>query len=369
MKSLFIKQIIFLLVLILLSTNYIASYNDDYVELDRFCKVNGFTLYYYPTKSKIVLHNRYNHITLLVNSNLVIFNNRYAYYMHKTVRLYRYRLWVPGELVKIINKKNSSESVEEDIIPEKSDEKLLYNVENDYNKVGVIFIDAGHGGKDPGNCNNNLREKDIVLKVSYYLKQLLSKYLPDTTIYLIRDDDTYYKLSERTKKAIEKAKDIDGAGLFISVHANAALSSKAYGVETFYYSTDPKDITSRRLHYIENELDEYRKYSDDHVKLVSKLFDLQLSKESKLLAQYINDSLYKEVKSKTTNRGIKGLKPFYVIKDISMPSVLVEIGFLSNKKEAKLLRTKKYQIRCAKGITKGIIKFVKHFNLSKGFTQ
>ncbi len=174
----------------------------------------------------------------------------------------------------------------------------------------VIVLDAGHGGKDPGTNGNGLDEKEIVLDVSQRLQKLLED--ADFTVLLTRDDDTFIKLGERVEFANK-----NNADAFISIHVNSAASTSANGTETYWN----------------------KNYSGE---------------DSKKLAEEIQAKLIEKLK--TFNRGVKEAN-FQVIKYTEMPSVLVELGFVSNKKDADLLAKDEFREKYAQAIFEGIESF------------
>jgi N-acetylmuramoyl-L-alanine amidase len=223
-----------------------------------------------------------------------------------------------------------------------------------------VVIDPGHGGKDPGCVGKNKhREKEVVLDVALRLKKLLDPLGLD--VILTRETDIY--LAPETRTVIANQKQAD---LFISIHANASRNRKLSGVETFFLnlSQDPSVVETAAR---ENAAS---------TKSISRMRDtiqkiLQNTKisESKELAQIIQKNLVENLSQKysgVNNLGVKG-GPFWVLIGAEVPSVLVEISFLSNAKEEERLRTSEYRQRIAQGIYQGIIAYKS--SLEKGMEQ
>ncbi|MDP2172843.1 MAG: N-acetylmuramoyl-L-alanine amidase [Candidatus Cloacimonadaceae bacterium] len=225
--------------------------------------------------------------------------------------------------------------------------------------VKVIVLDPGHGGKDPGAVGKGkTREKDINLAVSLKLKQLLEKEL-GLKVLMTRDDDRFITLAGRTKFANDNRAD-----LFVSVHSNASNNRAARGLETFYLSTA---LTSdaRAVEALENAVvEEYegrgasQKY-DDLAFILSDLSQTEHLENSNNLAIQVQQNMVAGTKG--GDRGVKQAN-FYVLKGAFMPAVLIELGFISNPDEEKLLANDQYQERLARTIFEGIKRFKYRFD-------
>ena len=226
--------------------------------------------------------------------------------------------------------------------------------------VQRIVIDPGHGGKDPG-CigKNGTLEKNIVLDVSRSLKTLLEK--EGLEVILTRGSDIFLPVENRTVIANQKQAD-----LFISIHANATRNRKLSGIETFYlnFNQDPSVIATAAR---ENATS--TKNISDMKDIIEKIIQNTKIPESKELAKGIQDNLVKSLSKKYSNINSLGVKggPFWVLIGAEVPSVLVEISFLSNPTEEKRLQTTQYRQRIAQGIYEGIMAY-KH-SLEKGTIQ
>lgn len=218
-------------------------------------------------------------------------------------------------------------------------------------KVDVVVIDAGHGGKDPGNSGKKVKEKDIALKMALRVGQYIEKNFPDVKVIYTRKDDRYLALDERAEIANKNKAD-----LFICIHANAHSNTKAFGTETF---TMGMHVDDRNLEVAKKEnsvilMDENYKerYEGFDPKSPESyiLFSLTQSayQESSIsFAQKVEDQFKNRVGR--FSRGVKQAG-FVVLWRTTMPSVLVEVGFLSNPSEEEFLNTEKGQDLIASGI-------------------
>ncbi|ADW67602.1 N-acetylmuramoyl-L-alanine amidase [Granulicella tundricola] len=218
-------------------------------------------------------------------------------------------------------------------------------------KIGRIVIDAGHGGHDSGTLGvDGIQEKDVVLDVALRLGKLLHERLGAEIIYT-RSDDTFIPLETRTAIA-NKAQ----ADLFLSIHANSSQDETARGVETYYlnFTSDPTalDVAAR-----ENAVSgqSIHQLSD----LVKKITLKDKIAESREFAGDVEGSLYGGLAKGNEglkNRGVKKA-PFVVLIGANMPSVLAEISFVTNGKDAAQLRRPEYRERVAESLYNGVAKY------------
>jgi N-acetylmuramoyl-L-alanine amidase len=235
--------------------------------------------------------------------------------------------------------------------------------------IGAIVIDPGHGGKDPGGIGvNELHEKDIVLDVSLKLQKELSRRFRTVNVMLTRTSDDFLSLERRGAAANGIESGLNP--IFISVHANVSFATNTAGYETYFLSLEPFGDRARDVAYRENSVLDFEvENSDDHLtEIMNHLVDIQYRRESRLLASYIQTGLERRVGAESENRGVKGAF-FYVLKESKMPAVLVEIGFVTNKVEAKHLLEDEYQQRIARGIADGVEEFMTTFQKTEGFTK
>ncbi len=231
--------------------------------------------------------------------------------------------------------------------------------------IGFIVVDAGHGGKDPGAIGKGgIKEKHITLQIAKEVKLVLQQRLPGIEVILTRTTDRFIELGERTEIANTMLK--KGVnGLFISIHCNAAVVSKISGFETYYLSQNPSNEEARTTSVLENnviifENPEKRKRYGDVEMIEALMITTQIQKESAMLAASVQRYLDKTI-HEFKSKGVKKAD-FFVLRGCLMPSVLVEVGYITNPKEKKYLIDKNYQKRLAQGITAGIVAFINEYN-------
>jgi len=218
-------------------------------------------------------------------------------------------------------------------------------------KIGRIVIDPGHGGHDSGTLGvDGLEEKDVVLDVALRLGNLLHERLGSEIIYT-RSDDTFIPLETRTAIA-NKAQ----ADLFISIHANSSSDDTARGVET-YYLNFTSDADALNTAARENAVSTQSVYQLSD--LVKKIALKEKIDESREFALDVENSLYMGLQTGNAglkNRGVKKA-PFVVLIGANMPSILAEISFVTNPKDASQLRRADYRERVAESLYKGVAKY------------
>jgi len=222
----------------------------------------------------------------------------------------------------------------------------------DRNKT--IVIDAGHGGKDPGAIGyRGYREKVIVLQISKELKKILK--LRGYKVYLSRPYDRFVKLRKRTSYANKRDADI-----FISIHANSVSrkkASKACGIECYFLSPS-RSNRAAKVAAKENSADMSDMKAYEQTNFLGLLNRHKIIASNKLAIDLQSGMLnslsksYKNVKDGGVREG-----PFWVLVGAQMPAVLVEVGFVSNPKEAKRLVNRAYQKKLAIGLADGIERY------------
>ncbi len=224
-------------------------------------------------------------------------------------------------------------------------------------KIKTIAIDAGHGGHDPGAIGKGgLKEKNITLDVAKRLAALVKERL-GCNVVMTRDKDVFIPLDQRP--FIAKSKDAD---LFVSIHVNANRKRKAKGIETYIQSLTASDRDAMATAARENAMST-KKLSELKTE-VEKILD-SLDRDNKLedsltLAHAIQGSLIdnmKPVQPHIVNLGVKRAF-FYVLINTKMPSILAEVGFISNPDEEKLLRKDAYRQKIAEALFQGVKRFI-----------
>ena len=220
-------------------------------------------------------------------------------------------------------------------------------------KVDKVVIDAGHGGKDPGTHGAFSREKNVALKIALELGRIIKENLPDVEIIYTRNGDTFVELDDRANIANKNDADV-----FISIHCNSvpANQNRIYGTETYvmgqHTSQGNFEVTKRENSVILLEEGYEERYEGFDPKSPESLIFFSLYQNA-----YINNSLNLADKieyqfQKRVGRNSRGVRQagFWVLWRTSMPSVLIEVGYLSNPKEEKYLNDELGQVYLASGI-------------------
>jgi len=221
----------------------------------------------------------------------------------------------------------------------------------------IVVVDAGHGGKDPGAVANKIREKDLNLSVSRMIVARLKEFGIDAR--LTRDSDIYLTLRRRTEIA-----NTMNADLFISIHGNALPPGKSATGMEIYLMALPTDKDAMELARFENR--ELAEDNGDSTKAADKRTQTLLAilgnmqqnakiSESTGFAEY----LFNGGKAGGLKMRRVAQAPFYVLRGAAMPAVLVELGFLTDRQEAKLLADKSYQRKMADALAGGIREYLK----------
>ena len=226
-----------------------------------------------------------------------------------------------------------------------------------YSKPFVVVLDAGHGGHDSGNRGNGYYEKNIALKIALGIGKILQKN-PDIKVIYTRKTDVFVKLVDRAKIA-NKA----DADLFVSIHCDAFKSSAVFGAGTFVLGLHANqrnfEVAKREnsvIFYEEDYEKNYQGFDPNNPESVISLTLMQeaYSNQSIEAADAIQKSFISSLGRK--NRTVKQAG-FVVLKYTYMPSVLVEAGFLTNKKEGAYLNSKKGQNDMSRSIAKAIVNY------------
>ena len=218
-------------------------------------------------------------------------------------------------------------------------------------KVNRIVIDAGHGGHDYGTIGpNGVLEKDVVLDVALRLSKLVQERM-GAEVVLTRSDDTFIPLHERTAIANEHKAD-----LFLSIHANSSPAPEVAGTETFFLnftnSPDALNVAARENAGSDKTVGELK----DLIQTITLNDKIE---ESHTFADDIQNAIQAQAARSNAaahNRGVKRA-PFVVLIGASMPSVLAEIGFLSNARDESNLGKPEYRQKVAEALYKGLAQY------------
>ncbi len=323
-----------------------------YVAIAEFCRRKGIDYDWDIVSKQVTLKGNDVKVRLSVGTYFALVNNQ-PLILDNQVRIYRGNVVVPYSFAlkvfgSMVEKKSFSRRREGD----------------NFYRIRKIVIDPGHGGREPGARSRfGLKEKDVVLDIARRLKGELRGNGMD--IILTRSSDRFVSLWQRAHIANTKETD-----LFISIHANASRARQAHGFETYYLS-EATDDNARALAAVENASLYFESSSLSGVStdLKATLWDIVYTEnraQSVELARYISQALEKDVKGR--NRGVKSAR-FYVLKYVRMPSVLVEVGFITNRKEEKELEDRRHRQRVAKAIARGILSYKREYERTDGFTN
>lgn len=381
----FSKIKFYLLPTILLFTGYFSQSNainsfkiNDivYFSIEEFCNVEDCNIIYYEDKSKVAVI--FDNLKITFSANL-----SFAQVDNKTINLLNgliikdENFFIPANSFNLLSKNFFIPKVSFDTITNKfkilpydaqpvvnvveSQDTIKYiDFTDNFNinkSIKTIVLDAGHGGKDPGAIGYyNIKEKNVVLDITNELGRYIKNNHPDIDVVYTRTDDTFLGLRDRTNIANQNKGQI-----FISIHANASTAKSARGFEIFLLGTNSVDkameVTIRENASIAFEENQSQYETENQI--IASHLQMGLLKESEKLAIFIENSVKKEL-PKTRIRGIKQAG-FYVLVGASMPNILVEVGFISNKSEAKLLNKSGYRKQMAKGIYDGISQYIKYY--------
>ena len=229
-------------------------------------------------------------------------------------------------------------------------------------KFRTVVIDAGHGGKDPGAVGKIVKEKDIVLSIALKVGEYLSKEIPDLNVIYTRKTDVFVELDERADIA-NKAK----ADLFVSIHANAISNPQIHGTETFvlglHRSQDNLEVAKRENSVIVFEEDYTTKYEGFDPNSTESYIIFELMQNIYLDQSIEAASILQEQFTNRVGLHDRGVKQagFLVLRKTSMPSILTEVGFLTNKDEEIFLSKEENQVYLASAIFRSIREYKEKF--------
>lgn len=228
-------------------------------------------------------------------------------------------------------------------------------------RVRCVCIDAGHGGKDPGCVGAKSYEKNITLKVALEVGKLIQEKMPDVKVVYTRQKDVFVELGDRGKYANDQKAD-----LFISIHVNAVKERTVRGIETYILGLHKTEanlkVAMRENSVIRYEDDYTVKYSGfdpsnaESYIIFSMMQNLYLGKSLEF-AGLVQEELVKSTAKKDRSVQQAG---YLVLKDVAMPAILVELGFLSNAEEEQFLNSSSGQAKMARSIVDAFTKYKAH---------
>lgn len=312
-----------------------------YISLVGLCQKRGINLEQDHFARTITLSRGQHKINLMAGESLAIVDGNPEYLRHK-VNYYQGSIVIPYKFKEQII----------DVLfgQEQAVAEKRFAITN----IKKVIIDAGHGGYDPGAIGKSgVREKDINLDIALRLNKLLKD--SGVEVVMTRSTDNFVSLERRVEIANRSKADI-----FISIHGNANRAKSLNGFEVYYISPNVSNARRAQVN-ADNAILDLDRSSYEHMtkNLRGILWDMiytQSRAESVELAQDICRSVGRDLDTKVL--GIKGAG-FFVLKGASMPAVLVEVGFLSNREEERLLGNSYYRQQIAETIASGITNYAK----------
>jgi N-acetylmuramoyl-L-alanine amidase len=318
----------------------------SYVPLISLCQQRGINWEYDTFTRNVILNKDLHRINLRVGETMVLVDGK-AQDLAAPVDIYRGTVVVPLKF-----KERYLDTLFREIKP------AYGRLPRVPLRIKRIVIDAGHGGNDPGAIGRTgLREKDINLDIAKRLAKLLAD--QGLAVTMTRSRDAFVSLERRVDIA-----NGSNAQLFISLHANANRVRGLNGFEVYYVSPNIND-SRRALTAARNlklDLDKSC-FGSDNTDLRATLWDMIYTSnraESVTLASSICRSINRELDTKIL--GIKGAN-FYVLKGVRIPAVLVEIGFLSNLREERMLKNSYYRQQVTEAIAAGINNYARDYTI------
>ena len=311
-----------------------------YVPLLSLCEAQNIAWEYDTFTRKVNLTKDAHKINLMAGERLVLVDGMQQYLKHP-VDIYQGTLVVPYRF-----KEQILDPLFKKVYPQRR---------IPITKIKKVVIDAGHGGTDPGSIGRRgLREKVANLDIAKRLSSLLKS--GGLEVVMTRSSDTSVSLERRVAIANNS-----GADLFISIHSNANRVRSLNGFEVYYVSPEVSD-SKRALYSAQHEaLDLNRNCfaSSPSFNLKAILWDMIYTSdraESLRLSQYVCRAIDRNLNTKVL--GVKG-GPFYVLKGVHMPAILIEVGYLSNAQEERLIRNNYYREQLAEGIVQGVSNYIR----------
>lgn len=234
--------------------------------------------------------------------------------------------------------------------------KEIRSRSKDKYRVTAILVDPGHGGKDTGATAEHgsvrLVEKDITLESSLRIAELLRQRYPERKIMLTRETDVYPTLEDRVELANRTRLSATEAIIYVSIHANASFNKDARGYEVWYLNpeyrrtvVDPATVKDK---------------GKEIAPILNAMLEEEFTTESIILARKVMDRLSDTIGKESVSRGIRA-EEWFVVRNAKMPSILIEVGFITNPEEGVQLADESYLRRTSDAIYNGIVDFIDHF--------
>ena len=296
------------------SIRYAHIYGRNYVYLSDVARYYGMK--YSVSGEKIVLSSKYSKLVFMVDKKYCYINGIKIDLLFPTVKHKWYFCVSNMDFLKTID-------------------PIMRHWALDKHKLTRIMLDPGHGGKDEGAAGKRVKEKTVTLELARKVASLLKR--AGYEVFLTRNSDRFVELQDRP--ALAKRVEAD---MFISIHANTTSKPSISGIESFCVS--PAGTASTHSRKPSGKVWRGNSYDANNA----------------ALTYWIQRSLID--RTGAVDRGLKHAR-FLVIKEAACPSVLIEVGFLSNSREAWLVSTDDYQWKLAQGIVEGILRY--HYQLKR----
>ncbi|MCX7026997.1 MAG: N-acetylmuramoyl-L-alanine amidase [Spirochaetes bacterium] len=222
--------------------------------------------------------------------------------------------------------------------------------------VAAILIDPGHGGKDTGAIGEiggmRLLEKDLALEVSKRVIDLLRSRFPNRKILVTRKGDSYPTLDDRVAMANSVDLEKDEAVIYVSIHANASFNKTAKGYEVWYLNPEYRRTVV--------DAETVKEKGKDIAPILNAMLEEEFTTESIILARKVYERLGVELGRQSPGRGIRP-EEWFVVRNAKMPSILIEMGFITNPDEGRSLSGSGYLRRIGDAIYNGIVDFIDYF--------
>jgi N-acetylmuramoyl-L-alanine amidase len=349
-----------------------------YIPLYDIVTVMGLSLSYDPITRRGKILQRAHQAVFLEDCARMIIDGRLYTAKNQVIR-HDEEIMIPVELFDIFansffDEYSMSEETGKFVFREKTDDEKKTSppkkeqshakyFQTSADKIGFIIIDAGHGGKDPGAVGKGkVYEKTITLAVAKRIGAIIKQKHPGMKVYFTRSKDVFVELGARTEYANRKLTQEMG-GIFVSIHVNASIVPKMTGFETYFLSQNPTNEEARSTAALENDVvilenPGRQKSYDDIAQIEALMLTTQIQRESRQLADKIQRAM--GANKSFPSRGVK-TADFFVLRGSLMPATLVEIGYITNKKELTRLIDEQYQEKIARSIAQGISDFLSKY--------
>ena len=321
------------------------------------CDAEGVTCDWDQISQVVSVRTDEKEATTLIDSHLVLIGED-QYTLEEPLRLNRGQVIASEEFRRKIIREIKKESptvvdrVQQVLIPKPKPPKPVVTGNFRVRKIREVILDAGHGGKDPGAIGyTKTQEKEIVMDITRRVKRILED--NGIKVHMTRTDDTFISLQERSAFASRTKADA-----FVSIHANASKTRSVSGVEVFALRNltpqelmDIKRIKNRRIMMKQLSAEQ----ADPNVEiLIDEMMYAHKQGESYQLAGRIAQDMSRSLKARLRGTKTAG---FYVLRNTLIPAVLVEVGFLTNPKEERQLKSSRYREKVASSIARSLVEY------------